>query len=105
MEDAFIRFLCPGCGKRCKAPPDYAGKLARCTSCRQKLQVPGQVIQYEEELHHSEEVDQTGDLSELSEDYSDDIEEASTSPPTWPAMVAFGVGGLLAAVLLVIALV
>lgn len=35
----FIRFWCPTCGKRRKAPPDDAGKRARC-SCGQMLTIP-----------------------------------------------------------------
>jgi hypothetical protein len=37
--DDFIRFSCPACGKRRKAPPRHAGRKARC-SCGQALIVP-----------------------------------------------------------------
>jgi hypothetical protein len=36
----FIRFLCICCGHKLKAPPDLAGKRARCTRCSQAVVVP-----------------------------------------------------------------
>ncbi len=35
-----IRFLCPRCGKRCKAPDHGAGQKTSCPRCGQRLQVP-----------------------------------------------------------------
>ena len=35
-----IRFLCPGCGKRMKAPTEAAGRTATCRACSTRLIVP-----------------------------------------------------------------
>ena len=35
-----IRFICPGCGKRCKFPAWRAGKPARCPRCGAHIEVP-----------------------------------------------------------------
>jgi hypothetical protein len=35
-----IRFLCFVCGHRLKAPPDLAGKRAKCTRCSHVVVVP-----------------------------------------------------------------
>ena len=35
-----IRFLCPECGKRLKAPESYIGKQVKCTRCGRSLQAP-----------------------------------------------------------------
>jgi hypothetical protein len=37
----FIRFLCICCGHKLKAPPELAGKRARCTRCSHSVTVPG----------------------------------------------------------------
>ena len=39
-SDSLIRFICPMCWKRLKAPAKTAGRRARCTSCGQALVVP-----------------------------------------------------------------
>lgn len=35
-----IRFLCPGCGQKLKAAPQFAGRTIVCTGCQQRLEVP-----------------------------------------------------------------
>jgi hypothetical protein len=35
-----IRFSCPACGKKCKAPEAFIGKQAKCPRCGQKVCVP-----------------------------------------------------------------
>src|SRR5262249_25080781 len=40
MND-YIRFSCPTCGKRLKAPPEHAGRAARCR-CGQQVLVPSE---------------------------------------------------------------
>jgi hypothetical protein len=42
-----IRFMCPKCSTSLKAPPDAAGKVARCTRCDTRLRVPGPEPAYE----------------------------------------------------------
>jgi len=39
-ESDMIRFLCPNCGKKCKAPAEAAGRRARCVRCGIRLEVP-----------------------------------------------------------------
>lgn len=38
--DAMIRFYCVGCGRRNKAPRDYAGKNSRCPACKTINRIP-----------------------------------------------------------------
>jgi DNA-directed RNA polymerase subunit RPC12/RpoP len=40
MTPELVRFLCPQCGKRCKAPADAAGRRATCPRCGSRLEVP-----------------------------------------------------------------
>lgn len=37
--DDFIRFDCPACGKRCKAPPNLVGRIIVCR-CSHRMRVP-----------------------------------------------------------------
>jgi DNA-directed RNA polymerase subunit RPC12/RpoP len=41
MSDTMVRFPCPKCGRRLKAPRDKAGSKATCTTCGEKMLVPG----------------------------------------------------------------
>jgi hypothetical protein len=41
--DEMVRFDCPNCGKRLKAPPEHTGKTARCR-CGERVIVPGEVV-------------------------------------------------------------
>lgn len=38
-----IRFNCPQCDKKLKAPDDYAGLQVKCSGCREVVQVPGEI--------------------------------------------------------------
>src|SRR5437870_3903712 len=40
MASELVRFLCPHCGKRCKAPAGAAGRGSRCPRCGARLEVP-----------------------------------------------------------------
>ncbi len=35
-----IRFSCPQCGKKFKAPAELAGRVVSCSACRMRLTVP-----------------------------------------------------------------
>jgi hypothetical protein len=39
-QEAFIRLVCPSCGKKLAVTSDKAGKAGRCPCCGQKVQVP-----------------------------------------------------------------
>src|SRR5438270_471410 len=41
MADSLIRFPCPKCGKRLKAPADRTGSRVTCSACGEKMLVPG----------------------------------------------------------------
>jgi hypothetical protein len=45
MVDELVRFHCPNCQKRLKAPPEHVGRRARCTRCGQAVLVPGPVVE------------------------------------------------------------
>jgi hypothetical protein len=40
MDDTVLRFLCPGCGKRLKAPESAPGRTVKCPTCGTALVVP-----------------------------------------------------------------
>ena len=39
-----IRFNCPQCGKKFKAPATLAGRVIACTKCRAKVAVPALLL-------------------------------------------------------------
>src|SRR2546427_12734820 len=41
MSDLMVRFPCPKCGRRLKAPRDKARSRATCTTCGERMLVPG----------------------------------------------------------------
>lgn len=49
--DNYIRFHCPACRKRLKAPPAYVGRVVRCTrpGCGITLRVPGEVLDLDDD--------------------------------------------------------
>jgi hypothetical protein len=86
--DEQIRFMCsnPACGKRLKAPPEHAGKRARC-SCGQAVLVPFPesvpAIDYvpEEAACVSEEFDEIrNEFYRIAETYLNYSSEAGRSP-------------------------
>src|ERR1700722_14403616 len=42
-----IRFDCPSCQKRLKAPDDAGGRTTSCTRCGQRLYVPTTIVQHQ----------------------------------------------------------
>ena len=42
-DDGLVRFHCPGCWKRLKAPPAAVGKPVKCGKCAQLILVPPQL--------------------------------------------------------------
>lgn len=40
MTTRMIRFHCPGCGKRMKAPARAAGRVGRCLKCATRILIP-----------------------------------------------------------------
>ncbi len=40
-SDGMMRFLCPNCSKRLKAPPGAEGRRVNCNKCGQDLVIPG----------------------------------------------------------------
>jgi hypothetical protein len=93
--DGFIRFRCPSCGKRRKAPPEYAGKAARC-SCGERIIVPDSALS-----HPYQQPDPSPDLvGHSNEPYSDELYPSDDTVPFsdshWPAVVVTCVACLLA---------
>ena len=48
MSDAMIRFLCPTCDKRLKAPAMAVGRSTKCPQCGTTIRVPERVSEVEE---------------------------------------------------------
>lgn len=48
MSDAMIRFLCPTCDKRLKAPESAVGRSTKCPQCGTNIRVPEPVSEVEE---------------------------------------------------------
>lgn len=44
-EVNLFRFICPNCGKRCKAPVEAVGKEGHCPRCRIALKVPNPPVE------------------------------------------------------------
>lgn len=105
MDDTFVRFRCPACNKRCKAPPEYAGRTARCTSCGQRLWVPEDTAAEPSEQPYAEETMPPEVASaELNAACFVGWEESPPPRPCWPAIVAIGTGVSVAVAFAVVAL-
>lgn len=64
-DDRLMRFLCPTCGKRLKAPQEQAGRRCRCNKCGARMVIPepatpvpaDPLAVYLKNLHHDDDFD------------------------------------------------
>src|SRR5438132_13249903 len=98
---SMIRFSCPACQKRFKAPDRGAGRTVSCPRYGQGLLIPPPVRLRNKAVHDqnvpdSEQAPEPSNLTEPSAVY---YPPQRTGPP--PVLMAFAVAGMLAVLLLV----
>jgi hypothetical protein len=72
-----IRFECSECNKKMSAPPEFAGKKARCPHCKERITVPGE----EEEIIEAFTVEEAPRKPKKKKEDTYDREPEEEAPP------------------------